>query len=442
MKVLQVSTSDIGGGAEKIAFDLHNSYSALGISSFLLVKNKNSDKPTVIEIPPTNWFQFWQTVDKHFLASNQNGAYFIHQLIRVIRSPHSGYSRITGKENFHFPESRRMVRNYGKTADIIHMHNLHNQYFDIRQLPYLSRKVPVILTLHDEYLYTGHCACTFNCERWQTGCGKCPYLKTYPSIQRDGTHYNWKRKKRLFSKAELTIVTPSCWLADRVRLSLLAHLHTRIIPNGIDLEVFKPGDKEAARNAIGLNEESIVILYVANRGRKNQFKDYEMLERVIVRLENCQFSKTITLLSVGHQHADEKFINDIHIVERPTIKDSKELARYYQSCDLYLHPSKADNAPLAILEAMACGKTVIATNVGGIPELVQEGITGYTVQLGDDEAMAEIIISLLNEPNKLKQLGENAAEIAKHRYGLQLMVNNYLNLYQELIENWAVKKIK
>jgi len=171
MNILEISTADIGGGAEKIAFDLHNSYLDLGINSVLLVKNKFSSNPTVIEIPPTKWFKLWQGLDQRAWASTRKGAYRFHQLIESIKSPFLVYSRFKGKENFHFPESKRMVNKYGKNVDLIHMHNLHNNFFDLKQIPNLSRITPLVLTLHDEYLYTGHCASTFDCERWQIGCG-------------------------------------------------------------------------------------------------------------------------------------------------------------------------------------------------------------------------------------------------------------------------------
>ena len=117
----------------------------------------------------------------------------------------------------------------------------------------------------------------------------------------------------------------------------------------------------------------------------------------------------------------------------PFVRDPKEMAKYYQACDLYIHTAKAENAPLVILEAMACGKPVIATNAGGIPELVRNDDTGYTVPIGDAESMANLIISLIDAPEQLTRLGESASNVAKKEYGRSKMVDAYLNLYQSLI---------
>ncbi len=120
-----------------------------------------------------------------------------------------------------------MVNILQRSADIFHLHNLHTEYFDLRMLPKLIKRKPVIITLHDEYLYTGHCAGTLGYERWRTGCGECSHLEVYPSVKFDNTNFNWKRKQKIFSKSKLTLVTPSTWLAERVSQSFLSRLPVR-----------------------------------------------------------------------------------------------------------------------------------------------------------------------------------------------------------------------
>lgn len=433
-RIISINTNDLGGGAEKVAMDLHRSYLSLGLDSQMLVGHKRSDLLSVFEIPPTNWFQFWVDFDKKLLNSNIKGAYRVHKLINNIKAPYFDSARKYGKENYHYPESRRMVKQLQSGADIIHLHNLHANYFDLGMLPTVSRRKPVLITMHDEYLYTGHCACTLGCERWRTGCGECPHLDIYPPVKRDNTRYNWDRKSEIFTKSQLTLVTPSEWLAQRAKESLLSHLPVKFIPNGIDLSIFKPGSQAEARDALGLDQEAFIILYTAAGGRRSPFKDYAMLDRVIARLQAGKVDQKVILLALGGSQETQHDLNNITMVEKSFVNDPMEIARYYQACDLYIHTAKADNAPLVILEAMACGKPIVATNAGGIPELVREGETGYTVSIGDDEAMTERIISLINNPNRVRQMGANAAAIAKENYGLERMVSDYLDLYQELID--------
>lgn len=432
--ILVINAFDIGGGAEKIAMDLHRSYLALGHESVFLVGNKQSDLLSVIEIPPTAWRRFWGGVDREIQKIKFRGLWCFHRLINIIQMPYYYTARRSGRENFHYPESRRMVNKLQQDADVIHLHNLHNEYFDLRMLPNLSKRKPVIITLHDEYLLTGHCALSLGCGRWRIGCGKCPHLDVYPAVRVDNTRYNWQRKQAISSKSDLTLVTPSAWLAERARESLLSSLPVRVLPNGIDLSIFKPGSQPAARKSLGLDQKAFILLHTAAGGRKNHYKDYEMLDRVVARLKNQSFNQPVILLALGGNQDSQEKINNVTMVEKSYINDPLEIARYYQACDLYIHTAKTENAPLVILEAMACGKPIVSTNAGGIPELVREGETGYAVPIGDDEGMVNRILTLINDPGQRDQMGIKAAKVAKVEYGLNRMVDDYLNLYQELID--------
>src|SRR5439155_11546406 len=109
--------------------------------------------------------------------------------------------------------------------DLVHCHNLHAKYFDLRVLPWLSRQVPVVLTLHDAWMLSGLCCHSFDCERWRTGCGQCPHLTLYPTIYPgipDATHLNWKRKRKIYRRSRLYVATPSRWLMQKVKQSILA----------------------------------------------------------------------------------------------------------------------------------------------------------------------------------------------------------------------------
>jgi glycosyltransferase involved in cell wall biosynthesis len=434
MNILQVNTYDVGGGAEKIAMDLQRFYMSLGLDSKLMVGQTKTNLSSVYEIPPTRWFQFWNDVDKMLVKSHLKGSYRLHNLVKQIKAPHYKHARKLGEENYHYPESRRLVTKLSDGVDVIHMHNLHTEYFDLRILPSVSKKKPTLITMHDEYLFTGHCASTLGCERWRIGCGECPHLDIYPAVNTDNTRYNWSRKRKIFSKSQLTLVTPSIWLAHRARESLLSPLPVKVIPNGIDLNIFKPSSQAIACTELGLDQDAFIILYTAAGGRNNPFKDYDMMDRVIARLQKQTFNKPVILMALGGGQSRKAVINGVSMIEKPFENNPKHVAKHYQACDLYIHTAKADNAPLVILEAMACGKPIVATNAGGIPELVREGETGHTVPIGDDQAMTEKIINLINDPDRLRQFGENAARIAKENYGLDRMVNNYLVLYQELID--------
>lgn len=119
----------------------------------------------------------------------------------------------------------------------------------------------------------------------------------------------------------------------------------------------------------------------------------------------------------------------------PYQTDPEIVAQYYHAADIYVHPARAETFPNAVLESLACGTPVVASNVGGIPEQIIEGVTGFLVPAGDSQLMARRIVQLLNCDDYRQQIGQNAANDAMQRFGLERMVTEYIYLYQEIEHN-------
>jgi glycosyltransferase involved in cell wall biosynthesis len=327
--------------------------------------------------------------------------------------------------------------------DIVHCHNLHGSYFDLRALPWLSQQVPTILTLHDAWLLSGHCAHSFDCERWKTGCGDCPDLTIYPAIKRDATAYNWQRKRDIYKKSRLYIATPSHWLMRKVKQSILAPaiVEARVIPYGVDLTIFHPGDRREARAALGIPQGAKMLLFVSHATRSNPWKDYATLEAAVERVAERLPDERIILVCLGEERKSGS-------IERAEVwfigyrKDPATVARFYQAADIYLHAAKADTFPNTVLEAIACGTPVVATAVGGIPEQGEVGVTGFLVSPGDAQAMAESIIMILTDDTLRVRLGYSAAENAQKHFDLNRLVDDYVGWYREILENWQSKGCK
>ena len=192
-----------------------------------------------------------------------------------------------GNEDFDFPDTQYLLERAPAPMNLVHCHNLHGGYFDLRQLRYLTRRLPVVVTMHDAWLLSGHCGHSFTCERWKSGCGQCPDLSIYPSIRRDATAYNWRRKARIFNASRIYVATPCQWLMDKVDQSMLSQgiIKSRVIPNGIDLSIFKPGDRAQARHKLGLPEKVPIVLSAGNLFRQNSFKDYVGLCAALAKVE-------------------------------------------------------------------------------------------------------------------------------------------------------------
>jgi glycosyltransferase involved in cell wall biosynthesis len=326
--------------------------------------------------------------------------------------------------------------------DIVHCHNLHGYYFDPRVLPRLSRQLPVVFTLHDAWLLSGHCAHSFDCERWTTGCGHCPDLTIYPAIARDATAWNWRRKQRIFAASRLYISTPCEWLMRKVQASMLAPAmkQSKVVPYGVDLAVFRPGPKAEARTQCGIPQDAEVLIFTANGIRRNVFKDYQMMRSSLARLGERRKDGRLLMLAVGEDAPAER-IGSAELRFVPYQKDPAAVAAYYQASDIYLHAARADTFPNTVLEALACGIPVVATAVGGIPEQVKSldhsvrDATGILVAPSDSDAMADAIETLLDDSPLRLRLGGNAVEDARNRFCLDRQVSAYLDWYHELAQN-------
>jgi glycosyltransferase involved in cell wall biosynthesis len=443
IRILQVSTSDGRGGAEKVAYNLHRAYRARGYPAWLAVGYKQTDDEHVLVIPNDAcrgpWARFWARVGRMLnpFVGRVKGAGRLQQWIsRGIGRPRRLWTLLQGHEDFDFPGTWRLLDLLPERPDIVHCHNLHGDYFDLRALPWLSRQVPVVLTLHDAWLLSGHCAHSFDCERWKTGCGQCPDLSIYPAVKRDATAYNWRRKRDIYAQSRLYVATPSRWLMRKVEQSILAPAvhEARVIPYGIDLSVFRTAaDRRAVRAALGLPPDAKILLFAANGIRRSLWRDFEMMRAAVARVAERMDGQSVLFLALGDDAPPER-------IGRATVqfvsyqKDPKVVARYYQVADVYVHAARADTFPNVVLEALACGTPVVATAVGGIPEQVEDGVTGFLVPPGDAEAMAAAVVALLADEALRKRFGENAAQEARKRFDLDRQVNEYIEWYQGIIE--------
>jgi len=441
VSILQLNTSDIGGGAEKVALDLHHSYLKKGLSAYLAVGRKERDIPNVLWIDNDSkrnqWAQLWLKFSKSFPpVEDQLNRKKLTKIIKWIGQPKRKLKQVRGLEDFCFPATKHISSLASLPIDILHGHNLHGEYFDLRALVNLSKTMPVTLTLHDEWMLTGHCAYSLGCMRWRYGCGKCPDLTIYPAIKRDATKQNWQRKRKIYQNSILYITTPSKWLTEEVTCSMLHPTRIATIPNGIDQSIFKPGNRELVRNLLDLPSNALVVLFVATKGQVNPFKDYTTIKNALQQIQNCD--QPIFLLAIGG-NSSQSTLGGIHYRGIGFISDPNQLAKYYQTADIFIHAAKSDNYPLTVLEALSCGIPVIATAIGGIPEQIQEGENGFLVPPGDATAMAARIDFLLKNEEIRYCMGKRAVENARLRFNLDQQVTKYLDWYSEVIVDWKLK---
>ena len=444
LRILQVSASDIRGGAQRVAWNLFGKYREMGHQSRLAVGQKHSCDSDVMELSyrPRGF-----SLGAIFAACEGGlgpavgrvpGAWRLREWCREWkRGWRAPLERMLGREDFSFPASRELLTITNNPPEILHGHNLHGGYFDLRILPKLSRKFPVVLTLHDAWLLSGHCAHSFDCGRWQTGCGDCPDLSIYPSIERDATAFNWHRKRKIFAESRLYVATPSHWLMRRVEGSILAPAiqEARVIPNGIDLGIFRPAkDRDAVRKQLCIDGASRVVVFAANGIRDNPFKDYSTFRAAIAKLDARWSGGPLLFLALGDEGPSET-VGQARLEFVPFNEDISDVAQYLSAADVYVHPARADTFPNAVIEALACGTPVVASAVGGIPEQIESNTTGFLVAPGDGDDMATHIGLLLNNDDLRRKMGAAAETMARRRFDLNDQARTYLAWYQSILDS-------
>ncbi|MCF8256652.1 MAG: glycosyltransferase [Flavobacteriales bacterium] len=314
-----------------------------------------------------------------------------------------------------------------RSAEILHLHNLHGGYFSYAALPALAKGKKVVWTLHDEHIYTGHCAVTLGCDRWKTGCGLCPHLDTYPAVITDRTSELLSLKKACFEKTDPHLVCPSQWLANRVRLAFPEKENISVIPNGIDTEVFRPLDKKAMRDKWGLPMDAYLLLYTADMGTANPYKGGNVIRKIVSRLHD---GDNVGIVTIG----DSGGPMNAHHFPIPPITEEQGMAELYAAADLMIYPTLADNLPLVVLEAMACGLPVVASDIGGIPEIVSNGENGYLVQDPEDaDAFLSIALRFRDLPEQSQQQMRLAvSDTINARFTLEQMIFSYQALYARM----------
>jgi len=320
-------------------------------------------------------------------------------------------------------------------ADVLNIHGAHTNYFSYLALKGMSRRKPIICTMHDMWHLTGHCSQSYECQRWRTGCGRCPHLETYPPVGRDATAIEWKLKRRTYRKSNLTFVAPSRWLADMCRDGITQGSDIRQIPNAVDETIYTPFDKAKCRAELGVPPDKHVIMFISVAIHAKA-KGGDLLAAALAALPE-QLKRNSVLLVMGEK--SEEFARNVGIpaISLGYVKEDAEKAVAYSAADVIVQPSRAENQSLVILEAMSCGTPIVAFDVGGNAELVNDGPCGIICLPEDSTSLSQAIASILENQSMRHDFARNAREAILRRYTLRQHARNYLDLYQEKIEERA-----
>lgn len=409
MKIVQINTVCNTGSTGKIAADLYHIAEKAGDTSFIAYGRGTA--PDEIKS-----FKIGNSID------------FVHHVL---------INFFLGKSGF---GSKSVTRRFLKwldevKPDILHLHNLHGFYIHVEMLfEYIkAHNIPVVWTLHDCWPLTGQCA-HFDyagCAKWQTACQKCPiYKSNYPySLFRDNSRQNYQLKKAAFTGVKsMTIVTPSNWLADIVSKSYLKEYPVTVIPNGINLNVFKPAvglfiSRLSIASNLNFAAATKVILGVANVWTSKKGLDFFL--KLSELLDSSYHIVLIGISRKQQKKLQKKYSGRITLLTRTA--NQQKLAEWYSHAHVYVNPTLEDNFPTTNLEALACGTPVITFRTGGSPECITPQC-GLIVEKGNLEKLKEAILSL----DGMTTITSSACRSQALKYDKDVRFLEYLKLYHSL----------
>ena len=343
---------------------------------------------------------------------------------------HALFTRITGFTGcFSLLSTIRLIKYIEKVKpDIVHIHEIHGYFVNIDHLlKYLSsKKIPVVLTLHCEFMYTGKCGYAIDCNNWKIGCGDCPRISDYPkSLYFDNTRKMFSKKIKAINMIEKIIITTvSPWLYDRAKLSYIKDKDIRIVLNGIDNEnIFFYQKKELIRDKLNIPQDKYILLSVAQNIVERSGKE---IAKIAKELPDIEF------YLIGSGEKKDYFRDNMHLVG--CIKDQPTLAQYYSSADLFLLCSKKETFSMPCAESICCGTPVVGYEAGGPEGIFKEPYASF-VRYGDVNAMVNLI--------KLKLKSNISCEdlmIYGNRFSNKNMCKNYNDIYRELLDRYGEGK--
>jgi len=422
MQVLHINTTSHTGGAARAMRRLHSALVEKGHQSqFLVGRSIEPDDPLVHLI--------WDEIAPYKSLIN-----------RIQSRIGNKFARYYGINSWASRPALRIAEtDLYDWADIIDLRNLFGGYYNLWSLPRLSKNKPVVWRMPDLWAVTGHCAYPYDCPRWKTGCHDCPLLtkegrrlvEPYPTIM-DGTRLIWCAKKRIYQQSNIHIIVTTEWMREQVSQSILNDaLSINVISNGVNLDIYKPMAKEAARQQLGLDTDEKILLWAAG-GKGNYRKGYHLAVSALEKIQEIGKVKP-TLITMGGTAGWDKLETLKKVAHLGYIRDPEKQALVFAAADAFLCTTLADAQPQTALESLACGTPIITFEIGPMPEIVHEGKEGFITTDVTSQALSVAIIDFYNRRELFPELRDNCRKKAERLYNLDKQTDQYLDLYEQIL---------
>lgn len=413
MKVLMLNTFDEGGGAARAASRLHRGIKDLGIDSSMMVQFKSGDAGDVI-------------CDANRLGILARRGRLALNMLPVRLYPNRPINNFTPAW---LPQTLA-----GKVAavdhDILHLHWLAAGFVRIETLRQFGK--PLVWTLHDSWAFTGGCHVPFECVRYRERCGACPVLGS--SRGEDLSRRVWRRKSKAWRSLNLTVVAPSRWMAGCARASALFRgVRVEVIPNGLDLSLFRPFSKHLARERLDLPPDKKLILFGAVGGTSDRNKGFSLLLAALQKMSAGGSRDGAELMVFGAPEPARVASFGMKARYFGRLDDDIRLALLYAAADVFVAPSILENLSNTVMEAMACGTPCVAFNQGGMTDLIEHGKTGFLAPAYESEGLAAGIREVLEDDAARQRMAEGSRRKVEEEFDLKKASRRYAALYREIL---------
>ena len=409
MRILIVNTSERTGGAAVAANRLMKALNNNGAKAKMLVRDKETETLTVVPLPHSprlRWHFLWERLVIFCRL------HFSRQHLFEVDIANAGYD-ITKLPEF-------------QEADVIHLHWVNQGMLSLKGIQkILQSGKPVVWTMHDIWPATALCHVTLGCQHFTSQCGNCRLLPGGGSSH-DYSTTIWQRKQRMLADENIYFVACSHWLeSEAKRSALLKGQKITSIPNPIDTHIYKRGNKQEARQRLGLPLDKKLILFASQRVTNvNKGMDY-----LIEACRQLQISDAAVVILGGHA---EEVVSQLSLEAYPLgyVNDEQRIVDVYHAADVFVLPSLSENLPNTIMEAMACGVPCVGFKVGGIPEEIDHRRNGYVAEYRSAEDLARGICWILTEAD-YEELSKNAVQKVVQNYSQQSVALKYLDVYHQ-----------
>jgi len=413
MKVLHLNGADIEGGAAKAAIRLLQGLTETGVDARLHVQRKYGTASQVDG--PQSLFE------KAMSAARPT----LEQLLFGTTS-----GKVNGPFSAAFLPDGLLAKVNEAAPDIVHLHWVAR----MMRLETLQRfNGPIVWTMHDSWAFTGGCYLPGNCTRYRESCGKCPVLNS--SEEDDLSRRIWLRKKKAWGDLNLTVVAPSRWMADCAKSSsLFRNKRIEVIPNGIDVQCYRPFDKLTAREHFSLPKDKKLILFGAKGATSDRNKGFNLLAEAMQELAAGSGRDRIELVIFGSADPDKLASLGFKTHYLGWQSDDTALAQLYSTADVFVLPSINESLGYTVIEAMACGTPCVAFDQGGVPDLIDHQQNGYLAQPYDPAELARGIAWVLEDNGRKNGLSLKASQKVEKLFTMKKVAERHIALYREILK--------